>query len=413
MTRQEVKEDIKKKLGFDVGDDIRRDIQKGIINSPQKPLTILSLPTSFGKSYIALNMLKGKTLIVISQLLHEQNWKDEATKWCIDLSNVTFVCYNSLKNYINESWETVIYDEAHRWADMWTETHLLLEAKYTLILSATLPDKTMKKIYGINKPKIWHISLEDAVEWNILPEPTIYVVDLRLDNTRYDQVYVKGSNKKKETLTCTYEEYQSKWKYTKSIKRPNLHIKCTQKQYYDLITLELDWAKERYFITRDENLQRRFIMLGGLRKKYLASLKTKIGQRLIDMNKDKRIVVFASSIEQAQTYCPNAVHSKNKDGRLIVEEFNTYKRNLLSSVQQLQESMNLVEPEVGIIIQINNSQSKGSTKVSTYNSQAMGRILRHFSPVLYLPIFKNTQDEVYLDNFKESVNNTWFKHIAI
>ena len=370
--------------------------------------------TGCGKSLPALKSIHNKqTLIVLSQLLHENNWRKEAIKWNIDLSTVTFVCYNSLIKHKDTDWDLIILDEGHRWIDNWTETLPQFNSKELIVLSGTLSSDAVKKMYNIGKPQIDVITTEMAVEWGLLPEPQIKIFQLVLDNIKVNQVFEKGKAKHKKTESCTYQEWLNKWIRVKGDKRPNLQISCTAYQYHQLLVNDIDWAKDKAIKTKDENLWRRVKMLGNQRKSWLASIKTQLVRELIKKLHGKRVVVFANDILQAEMFDVNAVHSKNKRGQLIIEEFNTYKRDLLVSVRQLQESMNLVEPEVGIIVQLNNSKESGKKQVSIKNQQSLGRILRHVSPTLYLFVFKNTQDEVYLNKFMESINPDWFTYITL
>lgn len=282
-----------------------------------------------------------------------------------------------------------------------------------LILTGTLSNDAKKKIYNIGKPKFYTILTEDAVDWGLLPQPKINVVNLVLDEFNPNQVFIKGKNKAKKTEKCTWSEWNSKWKFTKSDKRPNLQIQCTEKQYYDLITSDIEWAKQTYFKTKEPLMMMRMKMLGNQRKIWLANLKTKHVQKLLSKLKDKRIVVFANDIKQADVLSSKAVHSKNKDGQAVIDDFNNFKTDLVVSVKQINESMNLVEPEVGIIVQLASSQESGNKQVSISNQQRLGRILRNNMPTLYVFVYHNTQDSVYLEKFKESLDSRWFHNITI
>lgn len=413
MTKEEIVSDVKKKLRIDIkGENPRSEIQEELIKL-NPDFLILELPTGFGKSLVLLRKIgKQKTLIVISQLYHEQNWRNEAEKWNIDLSNVTFVCYNSLEKHKNEKWDFIALDEGHRWSDMWTE--LLTEFTYDklMILSGTIPLEIKKKSYNIGKPKVISITTEDAVCWNILPEPEINVITLHLDNKNTYLKFQKGRNKQKETVECTFTEWSNKYKWM-GAKRPNMLIQCTEQEYYSLINDDLEWTKSQFFKTNNPVLSMRMKILGNERKKFLAGLKTRHVKKLVNRLKDERTVIFANSIEQAEMFDSDAVHSKNKRGQEIIDEFNSYKRNLLVSVRQLNESLNLSEPENGIIIQLNGSKKGQVKKVNVASQQQVGRLIRAMSPKIYLFVYKNTQDEVYLNDFKNVLSSEWFRNYSL
>jgi superfamily II DNA or RNA helicase len=409
MTKQEIVSDVKKKLRFDIkGNDVRSEIQDELVKL-NSDFLILELPTGFGKSLVLLKKIgKQKTLIVVSQLYHEQNWINEAGKWNVDLSNVTFVCYNSLEKHKDEHWDFIALDEGHRWSDMWTEKLTEFTFKKLMILSGTIPLDTKKKSYNIGKPKTVSISTEDAVNWNVLPEPEINVISLYLDNKNSYLKFEKGKNKQKETVECTFFEWTKKYKWM-GAKRPNLLITCTEQEYYSLIDEELEWTKSQFFRTNNNIFSMRMKILGNQRKKFIAELKTRHVKRLMDRLKDNRLVVFANSIEQAEMFDTDAVHSKNKRGQEIIDEFNSFKRNLLVSVRQLNESLNLTEPEHGIIVQLNGSKKGQTKKVNVGSQQQVGRLIRAVAPKVYIFVYRNTQDEVYLNDFKSTLSHDWFK----
>lgn len=114
MDKSQIIQSVKKQLGFDIkGEFIKGEIQEHLINAPFSSITCWILATGVGKTRPALLKIQDrKTLIVISQILHEQNWRDEATKWNVDLTNVAFVCYNSLGNHINDNWDYIVLDKA-------------------------------------------------------------------------------------------------------------------------------------------------------------------------------------------------------------------------------------------------------------------------------------------------------------
>lgn len=412
MNHDEIVKDVYKKLKIKVENiDLRTEIQNEIVKIDAKIL-LCELATGFGKSLIALKRIKNrKCLILISQLYHEQNWRNDAIKHNIDISNCVFTCYNSLAKYKNEDWPIIVADEFHRHSDNWSET--LLEFNYDefIGLSGTIPLEIKKKAYNLGKPTFVSISTEDAVSWNILPEPEINVINLYLDNKLPNQIFEKGKNKQKNTINCTYSEWNRTYKWQGS-KRPNLRIQCTEQEYYTLVNDDLEWNKSQFFKTKNAVFGMRMKILGNQRKSFLANLKTKYVQKLIQ-KVNGRIVVFASSIEQAEQLDKDAVHSQNKNGQQIIEEFNSYKRDLLVSIRQLSESMNLVEPDNGIIIQLDNSKEGSRSKTSVANQQRLGRLLRSDIPKLYVFCYKHTQDEVYLEKFKESLDSKWFKNYTI
>jgi superfamily II DNA or RNA helicase len=414
MSNEEIIQDVKKKLGFDIeGLDIRSEIQREWLAAPFYFFKVINWATSVSKTLPALKKIESKkTLIVTSQTFHQKNWKKEAIKWNVGLSTCTFCCYNSLHKYIG-TWELIILDECQRFPDSWSELLPQFGFNELLMLSGTITTDTKKKMYNIGKPQFSTITPEMAVEFGILSEPEINVIWLTLDNVNRNQIFIKGKDKKKKTVICEYWEYQKTYKWLKSDKRPNLHIKCTEQEWLGLHEELMGWVKDQAIKTGSEILWTRLKLMGNERKSFLAKLKTKPVLRLMDKLKEERLVIFASDIEQAMIFDKDAVHSKNKNGQQIIDEFNEYKRDKIVSVRQLQEAMNLVEPDNGIIVQLDNSKEGGKGVVNIKSGQALGRIFRSDVPKLYLFVFKNTQDEVYYNSFKESLDSKWFHNIKL
>lgn len=402
--------DVKSKLGFDIkGIDIKSEIQECVVNSTHSFL-VLNWATSVSKTKPALQRIgKKKTLIGTSQILHQENWSKEAIKWNVDMSTTTTCCHISMYKYIGD-WDLVIIDEGHRNVDQWENFLLQSKVKEIMILSATIPQETKKRLYQFGQPFISTITSRDAVEWGILPEPTINVAFLSLDNFWRNQVYEWGKNKKKKTIECDYPTFIKQYKYVGN--KPNLKIQCTEQEWYNLHTDRMEYFKQTAIKTKNDRLWQMFTNMGNQRKNFLASLKTKYVQKLLLQLKDERVVVFANSIEQALIFDKDAVHSKNKKGQKVVDEFNDGTRDLIVAVKQMNEAMNLVEPDYGILIQLDGSKGN-DIKTNISGSQRLGRIFRSEVPTLYVLIFKNTQDETYYNDFKSTINVDWINYIKI
>lgn len=113
MDKLEIIQDVKKHLGFDIDiTDIKSSIQKGWLAAPFYFFKVIEWPTGASKTLPALKKIEQKkTLIVISQILHEENWIKESIKWDVDLSTCIFVCYNSLYKHLNEDWDLILLDK--------------------------------------------------------------------------------------------------------------------------------------------------------------------------------------------------------------------------------------------------------------------------------------------------------------
>lgn len=410
MSIDEIKSDIYKKLNFEIkSDSLKDEIQRCVVDSTH-PFICLNFSTSVGKTKPSLERIKGKkTLIGTSQIFHQKNWSKEAVKWNVDMSTTTLCCHISMHKYIGD-WDLVIIDECHRNVDQWENFLLQSNVKEIILLSATIPQDTKKRLYQFGKPQIYTITSQDAVEWGILPEPKINVVYLTLDNFYRNQIYEYGKDKKKKTVECDYPTFIKQYKYISP--KPNLRIKCTEQEWYNIHVERMEYFKQVAIKTKNDRMWQMFTNMGNQRKNFLASLKTKYIQKLLFQLKEERVVVFANSIEQALIFDKDAVHSKNKKGQDIIDEFNDGTRDLCVAVKQINESMNLSNPDYGIVVQLDGSKGE-DVKTNISGSQKLGRIFRSVVPTLYLLVYKNTQDETYFNDFKSTINVDWINYVKI
>lgn len=372
--------------------------------------------TGVGKSKLALDLCRnmvepGKqlpsVLLVVAEIAHIQNWKDEIDKWSYD-GPVFICCYASLKKYRNTEWDVIIFDEAHHLgSELRLDIFSTITATHMLFLSATLKQSLLDTLELRCGPiKVIKMGLQDAFDANILPEPKINLIPLTLDNKVADQVILEewGKKSSRVIIRCTYKD---RWLYKRNKRRyPNvtLFIYCTQQQKYDYLTEQFNYYKKRYMSCRNEMIKNKWLQYGSKRKIFLGSQKTAIAANLLEKLKNKRFICFCTNIEQAEFLGGlNAIHSKKKEPLKIIQKFNTGEINSLYTVGMLQEGMNLTGIEAGIIIQLDGEERAFIQK--------FGRTLRADSPEQYIIYFRATRDEEYLQNALESIDKNYIKEI--
>ena len=271
MDKLEIVKDIKKHLGFDVeGLDVKSEIQ-GCVVKMTHPFIVLQFCTRAGKSKPALELCSiGKSLCFTpTQLLHN-NYKQEASKWNINISNTTFACYVSSHKYIDEEYDCLWLDECHAVTENNISNLAQIKAKRIICTSATIPSEKMKLLYQLGKPKVLTITSLLGIQWGLISKPEILVIDKPL-SPFINHVYEKGKDKNKKNITCTFQEYQKTYKWMKSAKRPNLKISCNELEYYQLLGEEFDkltWAYKQKDANKGRiEMQRK--LLGNTRKKWL------------------------------------------------------------------------------------------------------------------------------------------------
>lgn len=377
-------------------------------------LLVLQWCTSLGKSKAAIEIMKSmadpsnkkSVLLVVAEIAHKSNWRDEFTKWNLNLLefDITIETYASLKHHRNKKYDLLILDEAHHiGSDLRMEILEEIKANKVLALSATLALEILLKLrllYGVGrKMRFSTVNLQKAIDWGILPKPRVYLIPMELDNTVNDQeiIETRGKSPKKKVVECTLQE---RWKYLKDKEKyPNitLRIPCTALQKYLHISAEAEFWKKKYFYNRVEAIKNKWLQLGSKRKRYLGNLKTVEAQNLLERLKDKRYLCFCSSIEQVEALGGNnAIHSGKKDSLATINNFNNKEIDSLFAVGMIQEGQNLVDIDAVVIVQLDGQERSFVQKV--------GRGMRAEDPIIVIMYYKETRDEEYLQGALEGID---------
>jgi superfamily II DNA or RNA helicase len=358
---------------------------------------IIEAATSMGKTKAALDKASqwftstSKILIVVPRNVLKDNWRMEINKWGYNnmLSNITFVTYVSLPKVAN-TWDIIIFDEAHHLTEKCQEALTTgFKAKHILALSATLKKdvKWFLKVYCKYHIEEIVVTLANAIESDTLPEPTIYIIPLTLDNIKYNTTFTKKA--KKGIKDSTTINYTDKWKYRGYA--GTLNMICTQKQYYNEISGLIEWYKAKSSRPIMKNI---WLHKCGERLKWLAEQKTEVIKQILKHFKNVRMLTFCADIEQSNnlgTYCVNS-----KIGTENLDKFNEKKIKHIAAVGMLDEGITLTDCRVGLFQMLNSSDK--------LVCQRIGRILRHKKPILILPYYKDTREAEILDDILASYN---------
>lgn len=374
----------------------RNKVMKDVLNMSNKHL-LLELPTSFGKSRIAINIITHrnitpdkKILIVVPRLVLIENWKDEFKKWGKEeyINNLSFVTYVSFPKRAGE-WDMVVFDECHHLSLRCQEALKNYTIDNSILLSATVKME-LKLTFGLlfrNLGK-YKVSIKDATEDGILPDPKVYLIPLDLDNTKQEYSIIKNPSRYKSIII----DYRDRWKY-KNVKDKKIIIKCTQRQYYIDMSSIIDWYRKRTSIERFRNL---FLNKSGERLKWLSNQKTGFIHSLLDLVGKERTLVFCNGISQTEELGKYCINSKNNDSEIYLSKFNEGKINHITACNMLDEGINLVNCRIGIYATLNSSERM--------IKQKLGRLLRHPEPIIIIPYFIRTRDEEIVQKMCEDYN---------
>lgn len=377
-----------------------REELKDMVLSYKHPNTVLQLPTGYGKSRIALEILSlrypvaANVLIVCPKLVLFDTWKDEINKWFPNNKwYIQFTTYISFHKYSTNTWDMVIFDECHHITSRVQGSFYANRYNYTIYLSATIKKETLLWLKAIHKYKIDFIklSLKDAITDDVLPEPLVYLIPLELDNTERSEIYIKNKSFKKY-IEIPFED-KNKFLRRKDIQ---IRIKCTSSEYVSLCNEQIDFYKNLYMNNQNPYQKNLWLHLAGERLKYLSTKKEDIINTILKKLANKRVITFCGDIKQTEKLGKNFINSKSKSSSDILNKFNDKKIKHITCCNMLNEGVNLVSCQIGIWAIYNSS--------SIMIIQKIGRLLRHKKPIVILPFYKNTREEEIVDKMLENFN---------
>ena len=368
--------------------------------------------TGTGKTKIAIDLVnnliedkyQGKEtslLLLVAKKVHKQTWLDEFNKWGgIKVDNVVIECYESLNKHMLETFDFVLLDEVHHIKSSKRLGELAsVHFTYMIGLSATIPRKL--KQYLNTKYKTWTVSCDitEAIEDEILPEPTILLYPMELEKTRLSEEIIINPRATGPAVEGTFKD---RWKYKKN-KSIKAVLKCTQMQKLVELESQISWMKDLYMRTRNKRNEQSWLYLCGKRLEFLADCKIPIVKLILSRLKNYRTITFCKTIKQTELLGANCIHSKNKDAVKVYDAFNKKKIKHITAVNILNENANLVDCKYAIFTNISSSE--------VIIPQRLGRAMRHKNPVIIVPYYKNTREEEIVTKMFETYNKSYIREI--
>ena len=364
---------------------------------------LLKLPTGFGKSKIAIDIIKkysqGKllynVLIVIPRLVLIDNWKKEIEKWeTPENISFEFTTYVSLHKHSEPFWDLIIFDETHHFTENCYECMEAYKYDRIICMSATIPKEQRWRIKdAFNGIKEYSVSARMAIEDEILPDPKVLLIPLILDNTRVNQIYERNKSKPGIPIKVYYNQRRS----VLGIKNRPVHIYCTEQEYYNETSYMIDWWKQKYMASSEQYAKNNWLRLAKNRLNWLAERKNTFVLKLLTLLENRRVLTFCGSIEQTEILGQYCINSKSKKESLAyLDQFNNEEINHITACGMLNEGMNLSSCQIGIYANI------GSSEI--VEIQRLGRTLRHQNPLLIIPYFVGTREEEIVKKMTRNYN---------
>lgn len=361
---------------------------------------LLELATGFGKTLEGIKLMAKNNpksiLILAPRLSIIESWKKEFKKWGYEelLKITTFSTYVSLKKYTNMSFTTICFDEAHHISERVIELLETIDRKYNVLLSATITKSKKQELQlAFANLTTYSIKLKEAIDNNVLPDPLVYLIPYYLDNTIKDILLPIKVGKKGKSVIC---DYIDRWKYLKDKSYTSITVKCTQLEAISELSSKIEYLKRMYMRSHNESFKNKWLQMAGQRLKMLGNFKTSTVLNLQVLLKNQRCLTFCNSIEQTEQLGRYCINSNNKDSLKLIDKFNEGKINHITSCNMLSEGVNLVNCKIGIFASLNSSE--------ILIAQKNGRLLRHETPVLIIPYYKNTREEEIVSKMLEDYN---------
>jgi len=338
--------------------------------------------TGVGKSQVVLKFLQANPefdcLILVPEQNNIQNWEAEFDKFNVPRDKVTIACYASFHKYKGTRWDLLVFDEApHVDTIKRRQICVSVTGEYILALGAVIDDDerdALESRYGTFEKS--YVSLKKAIEWGILPCPSIKILEMTLDN-----------NEKKHY----YKGYF-----------------LTDQQMYDVINKEQKSAKDSYEYNPSVFNKNRMLQVGSKRKRFLGELKTEAMKKVCEMlvKQGKRFICFCVSIAQANELGgENAYTSKTKTSAKVLEKFNNHEIDSIYVVGKLIEGQNLNDIHCGVIGQLG-----GTSRITV---QELGRVFRSKDPIVYVPVFADSKDDSFLYTLTSNIPEDYIKRYKL
>lgn len=375
----------------------RQDVTNTLLAS-EKNNILLELPTSYGKSKLALDKLiqwynpNSKILIVIPRNVLIANWIEEIKKWNYSeiLNNITFSTYVSIPKQ-DTNWDIVLYDETHHLSERCRDTIQYWNVTHNIFLSATIKRDLKYWITNVYRNiEVIRIKTYEAIEEEVLPELKIYLFPLHLEGGFPTCTIFKNPKGKLPLIETSWATRWSAWRQ----KIYQVKTYCTERQYYDDLSSSIEWYKKKA-MCGNQIMKNKWLQQAGERLKWLSNIKSSTSLNILKYlkSKNKRVLTFCSTIDQSEIFgkCVNS-----KVGISNLHSFNEGKINNITAVGMLDEGISLVNCQIGIFNMLNSSER--------LSVQRIGRILRHKNPIIIIPYYKNTREEEIVNKMLEGYN---------
>lgn len=357
-------------------------IQKDIVDALEpRSHGRLELAPRIGKTKLAIDIIKrDKPMSVLwvtpSAKLAKEDIPKEFETWKAKsyLKKLTTITWKSLHK-VEGFYDLVIFDEEQHATEVNLSSFLSKKVSYGNIISMTgTPTKHKDKIRlykSLNLEVLYDLSINDAVDIGILSDYKIKVVEVELDILKN----FKGGSKSKPFLT-------------------------SEKKQYDYVNRTAETAiynKDKSATYKVMNRRRMIIN---------SPSKTRAASYLLENIKGK-ILIFASSVAQAEHLCPYTYHNKTTDEDL--KRFQSGGVDRIAMVNKGGTGYTYRKIDHLVIVQ-SDSDKNGLT------SQKITRTLlgqKGYEATVWMICLKGTQDENWVQGTLQSFDKNKIEYLKL
>lgn len=365
--------------------------------------SIKAIATGVGKSKIGIDRIKQVVsenkkaniyIVVPTQKLRDEGWKNEFKKWKatkIYNSNVKRICYDSLNKIKDEVIDLLILDEIHNITPNSSEVFKNNTVVEAIGLTATPPPKYHEKTALLNKLGFvvdYILSLEEATKLRLVAPFKIKIIELELDTVNKN---IKSGN----PANPFYQTEAAKYKYLDDI--------------------------------AEENITNKFAVLNRMRFIYDLPSKNEAAKFITSLlPKEERSILFCSGIEQTIELCSHRFFSRptckqtdpldkqRRVNRILAEyrgdmdlkKFIKGTINQIACVNSLDEGHNIPKLDIAFVIQGTNSDRKMIQRIGRFLRNRLG----HEALIIILCV-KGTVDERWINNALQEVDKDKIERI--
>lgn len=310
-----------------------------------------------------------KWLVVVPELIQIENLRNDIKKHDFEHLYETkieeIICYASLEKFGGRKLNLWL-NEAHRLSMLKEDIAKTIDYERIIADSATIPEKVMERLSRLGDFTKFEMSLKEAVDTGLLPEPSIHVIYTGLDDE------IKRNN---------------------FLKAGRGYV-LTDREYMNKLELQIDYWRDRGGGEYVEPwISNKINQLGNQRKKFLAESKTEQVRKILEDLGTKRVLCYAGSVEQSDSLGgPYSINSKKgkKHNLSVLELFNSSEIDRIYMCKMGREGLNLEGIRAVVMVQLSSGKDEGLEWI-----QKAGRGLRSAEPELYMLVCRNTIDETY------------------